>query len=172
MTFGGMAKCTIAIIMLLVVGMAVVGMAVAPAAAIIQISDVFGLANSLAIRPTLGAGYSTGRTAIINAGGQIDAAAGNLGDCVHVDGSSGPCGPLGSVGSNFADNEIPQGNVNGVNQTFLLQTSPVPPNSLHLYANGLRMSVGSDYVLAGNRISFLGLYVPGSGDTILADYRY
>ena len=167
MTFGGMAKCTITIIVLLVVRMAV-----APSAPIIQISDVFGLANSLAIRPTEGPGYSIGRTAIINAVGQIDAVAGNLGDCVHVDGSYGPCGPLGSMGSNFADNETPQGNVNGVNQTFLLQTSPMPPNSLHLYANGLRMNVGSDYVLAGNRISFLGLYLPGSGDTILADYRY
>ena len=167
MTFGGMTKVAITIIILLVVGMAV-----APSAPIIQISDVFGLANSLVLRPTMGSGFSIGRTAIINPSGQIDAAAGNLGDCVHVDGSSGPCGPLGSVGSNFADNEIPQGNVNGVNQTFLLLTSPMPQNSLHLYANGLRMNLGSDYVLAGNRISFLGLYVPGTGDTTLADYRY
>jgi hypothetical protein len=167
MTFGRMAKFAITIIVLLVAGMAA-----APSAATIQISDVFGLANSLAVRPTAGAGYSIGRTAIINAGGQVDAAAGNLGDCVHVDGSSGSCGLIGSVGSNFVDNETPQGNVNGVNQTYLLQNSPNPPNSLHLYANGIRLSVGSDYVLAANRINFLGLYVPGTGDIILADYRY
>ena len=167
MTFGGIAKFAITITVLLVLGTAV-----APSAATIQISDVFGLTNALAVRPTAGAGYSTGRTAIINAAGQIDASSGSLGDCIHVDGSSGPCGSPGSTGSNFADNETPRGDVNGVNQTFLLQTSPTPPTSLHLYANGLRMNVGSDYVLAGNRISFLGLYIPGSGDTILADYRY
>ena len=48
--------------------------------------------------PHEGAGYSIGRTAIINSSGQIDAAAGNLGDCMHVDGTSGACGTAGSGG--------------------------------------------------------------------------
>src|SRR5271166_2898593 len=57
----------------------------------VQISDVVGLQNELAIRPMKGVGFAIGRTAIINQAGQIDGAAGNLSDCVSVDGSSGPC---------------------------------------------------------------------------------
>src|SRR5665213_1644516 len=38
----------------------------APSTAPIQIGDVTGLANALAVRPTEGAGFSIGRTAIIN----------------------------------------------------------------------------------------------------------
>ena len=167
MTLAGITRFAFAAVFLLVVGMSV-----APSAQTIQITDVFGLANSLAIRPTLGAGYSIGRTAIINTSGQLDAAAGNLADCVRVDGSSGACGPTGSSGSNFADNETPQGSVNGVNQIFTVQTSPVPANSLHLYANGSRLAIGLDYTITGNSINFTGAYVPGVGDTILADYRF
>ena len=58
----------------------------------VQIGDVVGLSNELAVRPMKGVGFGIGRTAVINQAGQIDAAAGNLGDCVRVDGSSGPCG--------------------------------------------------------------------------------
>jgi hypothetical protein len=166
--FPSITKTALAVIVL-----SVFGMGQAPSSTVIQIADVFGLANSLAVRPTMGAGYSIGRTAIVNASGQIDAAAGNLGDCVHVDGSSGPCALSGgSNGPNFADNETPVGSINGVNQTFTLQTSPVPPVSLHLYANGLRLKTGADYTVSGNIISFIGSYTPGLGDTVLADYRY
>jgi len=58
----------------------------------VQISDVVGLQNELAVRPMEGVGFSPGRSAVINSAGQIDGAAGNLSDCVRVDGSSGPCG--------------------------------------------------------------------------------
>src|SRR5579863_8314097 len=92
----------------------------APSTAPIQIGDVTGLANALAVRPTEGAGYSIGRTAIINPSGQIDAASGNLGDCVHVDGSSGACGTAGSGGAGgilplYSDAETPGGATNGIN---------------------------------------------------------
>jgi hypothetical protein len=165
MTAGGITKPAMATALLLVVGMSV-----APSAPTLQITDVLGLANALAVRPMAGIGYATNRAAIINAAAQIEAAAGNLGDCVRVDGSSGPCGS--SVGPSFTDNETPQGSVNGVNHTFTLQVSPLPPTSLHLYANGLRLVGGGDYTLAGNTITFTGTYVPGQGDTILADYRH
>ena len=80
----------------------------------IQIGDVTGLANALAVRPTEGAGFGIGRTAIINQAGQIDAASGNLGDCVHVDGAPARCGSAGSGGSggvlpSFSDAETPAG---------------------------------------------------------------
>ena len=61
----------------------------------VQIGDVVGLANELAVRPMKGVGFGIGRAAVINQAGQIDAASGNLGDCVRVDGSSGPCGSGG-----------------------------------------------------------------------------
>lgn len=158
---------------LAIVVLFIFGLGQASSSAPIQIGDVFGLTNSLAVRPTMGAGYSTGRAAIINASGQIDAASGNLGDCLHVDGSSGSCGSSGgSNGPNFADNETPLGSINGVNQTFTLQSSPLPAASLHLYANGMRLTTGGDYTITGSTIKFTGSYTPGLGDTVLADYRY
>jgi len=163
MSAGGITRFAITTVLLLVVGMCV-----APSAPTIQITDVLGLANALAVRPIAGIGYATNRAAIINVAAQIEAAAGNLGDCVRVDGSSGPCG---SVGPNFTDNETPQGSANGVNRTFTLQSNPLPPTSLHLYANGLRLSAGGDYALAGSTITFTGSWVPAPGDVILADYR-
>ena len=63
-----------------------------PVLAPVQISDVVGLPNELSVRPMKGVGFGIGRAAVINQAGQIDAASGNLGDCVRVDGSSGPCG--------------------------------------------------------------------------------
>src|SRR5512143_1125713 len=70
-----------------------------PVIAPVQISDVTGLANELAVRPMKGVGLGVGRAAVINQAGQIDAATGNLGDCVRVDGSSGTCGGAGGGGS-------------------------------------------------------------------------
>ena len=73
------------------------GTVVGPAPVItpIQISDVVGLQNELAVRPMKGIGFAVGRAAIINQVGQIDGASGLLGDCVHVDGSAGQCGGSG-----------------------------------------------------------------------------
>jgi len=164
MNAGGITRLVFTAAVLLIIGMSV-----APSAPTLQITDVFGLANALAVRPTAGIGYATNRAAIINAAAQIEAAAGNLGDCVRVDGSSGPCGP--SVGQNFTDNETPQGSANGANRTFTLQGNPLPQTSLHLYANGLRLSAGVEYAIAGSTITFTGSWVPAQGDVILADYR-
>ncbi len=55
----------------------------------IQITDVVGLNNQLVMRPMIGPAFADSRAAIINSTGGIDAAAGNLSDCLHVDGSSG-----------------------------------------------------------------------------------
>jgi hypothetical protein len=137
----------------------------APSTAPIQIGDVTGLANALAVRPTEGAGYSLGRTAIINASGQIDAAAGSLGDCVHVDGSSGPCGAAGGGGSggilpSYADAESPAGTLNGINTGFTLLFTPSPVNSLVLFRNGLLQTHGFDFSLAGNVVTFLAGSIP------------
>jgi len=146
-----------------------------PVIAPVQISDVSGLQNELAVRPMRGVGFGIGRTAIINQAGQIDAAAGSLSDCMHVDGSSGPCGS-GSTGTGggptFSDSEVPTGAVNGVNLNFTLANTPSPAASLEIYRNGLLDRQGSDYSLTGNAITFFVASAPQTGDLLLAYYRY
>jgi hypothetical protein len=51
----------------------------------VQIPDVVGLANELALRISKGVGFGVNRTAVINQAGQIDAASGSPDDCVRVD---------------------------------------------------------------------------------------
>ncbi|MBV8845232.1 MAG: hypothetical protein JO307_20695 [Bryobacterales bacterium] len=143
-----------------------------PVTSAIQISDVIGLQNELSIRAMEGAGYAIGRTAVINDAGQIDAAVGNLSDCVRVDGSSGPCGSGGGLIPSYSDAEIPSGTVNGVNTTFTLMYAPSPAASLELFLNGLLMEAGSDYQLSGNTIMFFVGSLPQPGDLVLASYRY
>jgi hypothetical protein len=152
------------------------GTVVGPAAVTspVQISDVVGLENELAIRPMDGIGFAPGRAAVINQSGQIDAAAGNLSDCVRVDGSAGPCGSAGGSGiyPNYSDGEIPLGLINSSNTTFTLAHAPSPAASLALYRNGLLMSQGADYTITANVITFFVASVPRTGDSLLAGYRF
>ena len=93
-----------------------------------------GLENELALRPQEGVGFTVGRAAVINTSGQIDGAAGNLSDCVRVDGSSGPCGSGGGgVLPSFSDGEMPAGTINGSNTVFTLAFTPSPAASLDLF---------------------------------------
>jgi hypothetical protein len=140
----------------------------------VAIGDVTGLENELAIRPLEGVGFTVGRTAIIDASGQIDGAAGNLSDCMRVDGTSGACGSSSSGGllPSFADGEIPAGSINGANTVFSLVNSPSPVGSLDLYLNGLLMNQGGDYTLSNNIVTFVTASTPQSGDTLLASYRF
>jgi len=138
----------------------------------VQIGDVVGLTGELASRPMKGIGFAIGRAAVINQAGQIDGAVGNLGDCVHVDGSSGTCGGGAGAGANFADAEIPAGAINGVNTQFTLVSAPSPAGSLALYRNGLVMRQGADYQITGNAVTFFLGSVPQSGDLLVAYYRF
>jgi hypothetical protein len=139
----------------------------------VQIGDVVGLPNELSVRLMRGVGFGIGRAAVINQAGQLDAASGNLGDCVRVDGSSGPCGGGGgAAGSSFADAEVPAGTVNGSNAAFTLGSSPSPAGSLELYRNGLLQRQGSDYQISGNAITFFLASVPQAGDLLVASYRF
>ncbi len=151
----------------------VVGPADVTTATTIQISNVADLANELANRPLEGVGFAIGKTAIINDSGQIDGASGNLSDCVHVDGSSGPCGSGGSgVLPSFSDEETPAGTINGTNPTFTLAFAPSPASAVSLYLNGLLMTQGVDYSISGNIITFLQASTPQTGDLLTASYRY
>ena len=137
----------------------------------IPISSVIGLTSALAVVPIEGVGYAPGLAAVINASGQITGASGNLGDCVRVDGSSGPCGG-GGVLPQFSDGETPSGTINGSNVTFTLAFAPSPTSSVQLYLNGLRMDQGLDYTITGSTISFATASAPQTGDVLLASYRY
>ncbi len=144
-----------------------------PVTAPVQIADVVGLSNELSVRPMKGVGFGIGRAAVINQAGQIDAASGNLGDCVRVDGSSGPCGSGGgAAGSSFADAEVPAGTVDGSNAVFTLTSTPSPAGSLELYRNGLLMRQGADYQISGNTVTFFLASIPQSGDLLVASYRF
>jgi hypothetical protein len=144
-----------------------------PVTAPIQIADVTGLENELALRPLEGVGFTVGRAAVINASGQIDGAAGNLSDCVRVDGSTGACGSGGGgLLPSFADGEVPTGSINGVNTVFSLANAPSPISSLDLYLNGLLMRQGDDYTLSNNIVTFVTASTPQSGDTLLTSYRF
>ena len=55
-------------------------------------SSVVGLIADLGARPLKSPSFAPGRTAVVDINGMVSSAAGNATDCVHVDGSSGPCG--------------------------------------------------------------------------------
>ena len=149
------------------------GTVVGPAAVTtpIQIGDVTGLTNELAVRPMEGVGFAISRTAVINPAGQIDGASGTLSDCVRVDGSSGPCGG-GGISYIFSDSENPTGAIDGVNAVFVLAFAPSPPSSLSLFRNGLRLTPGVDYSLLNKTITFVAPALPVPGDVLNASYRY
>ncbi len=138
---------------------------------IISIADVTGLQNALNVRPPEGTAFGVSRSAVIDATGAIDAAAGNLSDCLHVDGTSGPCGSGTGASTTFIDAEVPAGAVNGSNAAFTLAYVPNPPASLALYRNGLLMRQGGDYTLSGNTITFVTGAVPQTSDILTAFYR-
>jgi hypothetical protein len=144
----------------------------APETSPIDISDVVGLTNALALTAQKGVGYTLGRTAIIDSSGLIDGAAGNLTDCMHVDGTSGSCGTATGVYPGFSDSEVPSGAINGSNTGFTLAFTPSPAGSVNLYLNGLRLDANVDYTLSTNSITFFVASTPQTGDLLLASYRY
>lgn len=145
---------------------------------IMQIGDISGLRTELNIRPTMGAGFATSRAAIIDGTGGISSALGNLSDCVHTDGSSGPCGGSGGGGSvagpstsGFVDAESPSGIVDGANTIFQLANAPNPAGSLTLFRNGLALQRNTEFTVSASTVTFLAGSVPQAGDILQAFYR-
>ncbi|MBV8732774.1 MAG: hypothetical protein JO336_23430 [Acidobacteriia bacterium] len=132
-------------------------------------SDVTGLLADLSARPVVGPAFAPGAVAVVNTNGSIDSVAGNPADCVHVNGSSGPCG---SASLGFMDGDMPSGIVDGSNNLFALSAVPNPATSLYMYRNGLLEQQGTDYTLVnGNLVQFAPGTTPQPGDTLLAHYR-
>jgi hypothetical protein len=131
-------------------------------------SAVVGLLSDLGARPVKGPGFAAGRVAVVDSAGMLESASGTASDCLHVDGSSGPCGDSGPV---FIDGEAPSGIVDGSNAVFTLAALPDPAASLAVYRNGLLQQAGSDFNASGQSIQFVAAAVPQPGDTLLAAYR-
>lgn len=150
-----------------------VGTTTPPSATTIQVTDVVGLSDQLAATVVRGPGFQPNRAAVLSAAGMLEGAVGNTYDCLHVDGTSGPCGSQTSTtsGPTFIDGEAPAGTVNGSNAVFTLTYSPAPAGSLALYRNGMLQKPATDYSLAGNIITFVAASIPASGDLLLASYR-
>jgi hypothetical protein len=128
-------------------------------------SGVVGLVADLAQRPLKGVGFGTNAVAIVDDNGMIETAAGDPGECVFVDGTTGPC-----VQPTFADAETPGGIVDGTNNTFTLAYTPLG-SSLMLFHNGLYMTPNFDYTLTGSTFQFAAGAVPQPGDTLTGSYR-
>jgi hypothetical protein len=157
--FGRTAKCLFATVLALIPAV------VTNAQSNIPIGDVTGLQSALNLRIPVGTGFAVNRAAVINPTGGLDAAIGLLTDCLHVDGTSGPCL------DNYIDDETPTGTIDGSNVSFTLSTTPAPQASLALFRNGLRIRNGVDFNLSGNVVTFLSCCAPGIGDVLSASYR-
>jgi len=134
----------------------------------VQESGVVGLVADLGARPVRGAAMAAGRVAFVDALGAIDSVGGNASDCVHVDGSSGPCG---GAAASFIDGDSPAGIVDGSNPSFVLSGVPNPASSLAMYRNGILQKSGQDYNATGGTVQFVAAATPQPGDTLLASYR-
>lgn len=132
-------------------------------------STITNLVSDLNARPIKGPGYGTGAVAVVNQDGQIETVIGNLGDCVFVDGTTGPC-TAGLTLPSFVNGEAPSGQINGLNTTFTLTNSPAT-SSLLLFRNGLLLQAGVDYTLNGSTIQFAASAIPQPNDTLSAQYR-
>ena len=133
-----------------------------------QETDIVGLVADLGARPLKGPGFAAGRVAVVNPLGALDSATGSATDCVHVDGSSGPCG---GAQPSFVDGDSPAGIVDGSNTSFTLSAVPVPASSLAVYRNGVLQKIVQDYTLTGSTIQFVPAAAPQPADTLLASYR-
>jgi hypothetical protein len=131
-------------------------------------ADVVGLIADLGARPVKAPTFAAGRVAMVNSAGLLESVSGSPGDCVRVDGTSGPCG---STATSFVDGDSPAGIVDGANPSFTISAVPEPAGSLAVYRNGLLQKLGSDYTFSGRTVQFVAAAIPQPGDTLLASYR-
>jgi len=85
--------------------------------------------------------------------------------------SLGALGAAATTSAAFIDAQAPVGNVNGLNATFNLSQAPFPASSFVIFRNGLLQSIGVDYTLAGQAVTFLAGSIPRTSDVVAAYYR-
>jgi hypothetical protein len=92
---------------------------------------------------------------------------GNNDDLIVSFQSSGAGG--GGGGPGFVTGETPSGAINGINQNYVTGSVFIV-GSLVVYANGLRMRSGPDYVVTGAQ-NFQMVTPLTTGDNLMIDYR-
>jgi len=137
----------------------------------IQLADVTGLNDALAVRPVRATDYVANHVLMVNPAGELQSILGADEDCIRVDGSTGACGSASASGPQFVDGETPQGAVDGFNSSYSLGGSPFPTGSLQLFRNGLLQKSEMDYNLVNSSIVFNSGSVPQTGDVLVASYR-
>ncbi len=65
--------------------------------------------------------------------------------------------------------ETPAGSINGGNSIFVLVNAP-SADTLRLYRNGQRQTMGTDFSLSGHTLTFISTSIPQPGDVLAADY--
>jgi hypothetical protein len=88
----------------------------------------------------------------------------------QVSGLSSSIGPTITTNAAFIDAESPAGTLDGTNNAFTLAQSPVS-GSFSIFRNGLLQSLGIDYAINGQTITFLPKSVPRTTDILTAYYR-
>ncbi len=136
----------------------------------ILMSDVQGLTEALADRPSKAAGFAIGRALAADLNGEVTAVLGTPTDCVRVDGTAGPCGTAPTQIA-FVDAETPSGAVNGVNRVFLLSQVPSPAASVQFFRNGILQKASVDFSLSGNTVTFDVNSTPQTGDVLSVSFR-
>jgi len=80
--------------------------------------------------------------------------------------------PTGSGSVQISWNEIPIGDIDGVNRTFTFQHAPNPISSATLSLNGIILTQGVDFVLAGETITYHPDQTPEVGDIHKVTYQH
>ena len=62
--------------------------------------------------------------------------------------------------------ETPAGRIDGQNVSFVLSASPAPNTPVRGFSNGIELTPGGDYQLAGANITFVRGHAPISGDVL------
>jgi hypothetical protein len=131
-------------------------------------SGITNLVSDLNARPIKGPGFGTNAVAMVDQNGQIETVVGNAGDCVFVDGTTGPCSSVALP--TFVTAEVPGGTIDGNNSMFTLANAP-SGTSLLLFRNGLLLQPGADYSVSGSTIQFAATAIPQPQDALAAAYR-
>lgn len=76
---------------------------------------------------------------------------------------------IGNSPAAFVDGEVPGGSINGSNVTFTLANTPTS-GSPHLFLNGLRLVLNTDYSISGLTITMGS--APQTADSLIVDYRH
>ncbi len=130
----------------------------------VQAGSTPGSAQATTPRAAFPTGTPLGQVAIQATGPSTIAPITNA-DIVQLGTGSGG----GGGGAILFAQEIPSGNVDGVNNTFTLSATPVNLNSLLVFIDDAAIP-NSQYTLTGSTITFLPSYIPQLAQSILAYY--